>query len=283
MYKATVRWMIRRNIARLNAGDYGPALAMYTDDATLTFPGSNSWSTMFRPARAAAGPPTRPIAGATRSRTFMRRYTAHGIQMVVDDILVNGPPWHARAAVRCHDWIPADGGHDVYDNRAVMWVRTRWGHIVEHEDYEDTERTLAYDELLGSTRAPRGTVLRWAHDRHRRSSASSMPSDETSTGHSPRSRPVASARTGSGTCSRRSSGSAPARPRGATRSPRWPRRRPTSPNRCSAGTTGGRSPPSSPRSTRGGQSLDDVFGWPDDVKTVSSLTLFAGVAAPTTR
>ncbi len=31
---------------------------------------------------------------------------------------------------------------------------------------------------------------------------------------------------------------------------------------------------------RAGQSLNDVFGWPDDVKTVSSLTLFAGAAAP---
>ncbi len=31
---------------------------------------------------------------------------------------------------------------------------------------------------------------------------------------------------------------------------------------------------------RAGQSLGDVFGWPDDVKTVSSLTLFAGAAAP---
>ena len=27
-----------------------------------------------------------------------------------------------------------------------MWVRTRWGHIVEHEDYEDTERTAAFDD-----------------------------------------------------------------------------------------------------------------------------------------
>ena len=27
MYKATARWMIKRNIARLNAGDYGPAIA----------------------------------------------------------------------------------------------------------------------------------------------------------------------------------------------------------------------------------------------------------------
>ena len=38
MYKATVRWMIRRNIARLNAGDHGPALAMYADDLEFVVP-----------------------------------------------------------------------------------------------------------------------------------------------------------------------------------------------------------------------------------------------------
>ncbi len=61
-----------------------------------------------------------------------------------------------------HDWIPghperpgADGvaGHDRYTNRAVLYVRTRWGKIVAHEDFEDTERTAAYDRLLASETA----------------------------------------------------------------------------------------------------------------------------------
>jgi ketosteroid isomerase-like protein len=142
MYKATARWMIKRNIAKLNAGDYGPALAMYAEGATLAFPGDNTWATMFRPHERSVEPhPTH--RGRTEIEAFLKRYTAHGIQMVVEDILVNGPPWNARAAVRCHDWVPGDPR--PYDNRAVMWVRTRWGRIVEHEDYEDTERTAAYD------------------------------------------------------------------------------------------------------------------------------------------
>ncbi len=49
MYKAAVRWMIRRNIGRLNEGDYRPALAMFARDATLSFPGDNSWSNQHRP------------------------------------------------------------------------------------------------------------------------------------------------------------------------------------------------------------------------------------------
>jgi NAD(P)-dependent dehydrogenase (short-subunit alcohol dehydrogenase family) len=119
--------MIKRNIARLNAGDYGPALAMYTADATLAFPGDNTWATMFRPHERSVEPhPTH--RGRTEIEAFLKRYTAHGIQMVVEDILVNGPPWNARAAVRCHDWVPGDPR--PYENRAVMWVRTRWGRIL---------------------------------------------------------------------------------------------------------------------------------------------------------
>ena len=49
MYKAAVRWMIRRNIASLNAGDYRPALAMFSDDVEFSFPGDNSWANEHRP------------------------------------------------------------------------------------------------------------------------------------------------------------------------------------------------------------------------------------------
>ena len=149
MYKAIARRMIKRNIDRLNAGDYQPTLAMYADEATLAFPGDNSWATMFRPHE--LGTESHPThRGRTEIEAFLQRYTAQGIQMVVEDILVNGPPWNARAAVRCHDWVPGDPR--PYENRAVMWVRTRWGRIVEHEDYEDTERTAAFDAVLVSSR-----------------------------------------------------------------------------------------------------------------------------------
>jgi len=72
---------------------------------------------------------------------------AEGIHMVVDDILVNGPPWNTRCAVRVHHWIPGPDGTDRYSNRAVLFVRSRWGRLVEQEDYEDTERVAAHDRL----------------------------------------------------------------------------------------------------------------------------------------
>ncbi len=147
MYKAAVRWMVRRSIAKLNEGNYGPALAMFAPDAVLCFPGDNSWAHQCRPTE-----PGRQAYATHRGRAeieaFMQRYVASGIHMVVDDILVNGPPWNTRAAARVHHWIEGSDGRDVYTNRAVLFVHTVWGRIRSQEDYEDTERVAAYDLTL---------------------------------------------------------------------------------------------------------------------------------------
>ena len=51
-----------------------------------------------------------------------------------------------RIAVRIHNYIPgSDGGADVYANRAVLFLETRWGRLVRWEDYEDTERIATWD------------------------------------------------------------------------------------------------------------------------------------------
>lgn len=147
MYKAAVRSMIRRNLAALNEGRYQPTLAMFMTDAELTFPGDNSWSRQFRPPQ-----PGRHGYASHRGRaeieTFLRSYTEHRIQMKIEDILVNGPPWNNRVAVRVHVWAPhPDSGDDVYTNRAVVMVRTSWGRIRSQEDYEDTERAAAFSVL----------------------------------------------------------------------------------------------------------------------------------------
>ena len=145
MYKATVRALIRRSIRTLNDGRVEPALAMFARDATLTFPGDNTWSRQFRqPARARVASVTHQ--GRSEIEAFLRRYVELGIQMRVEDILVNGPPWNTRAAVRVHHWIPGPDGEDRYANRAVLMVRTAWGKIRSQEDYEDTERVSAFDE-----------------------------------------------------------------------------------------------------------------------------------------
>ena len=148
MYKAAARWMIRRSIAKMNSGNYGAALKMFADDATLSFPGDNTWSNQHR--RTQLGRETFAThRGRNEIEAFLQRYAREHIHMVVEDILVNGPPWNTRAAVRVHHWIEGVDGADVYTNRAVLFVNTVWGKIRSQEDYEDTERVAAYDRVAG--------------------------------------------------------------------------------------------------------------------------------------
>lgn len=149
MYKAIARWLIKRNIAQINDGDYTSALAMFGHDATLTFPGDNSWSNMIRPTKQSRdGFVTH--RGPAEIEQMLQRYVKHKMHMIVDDILVNGPPWNTRAAVRVHHWITGPDGTDIYSNRAVLFVNTSWGKIRSQEDYEDTERVAAYDAYLAA-------------------------------------------------------------------------------------------------------------------------------------
>lgn len=147
MYTAIVRSMIRKNVELLNAGNYGPTLAMFADDATLAFPGDNSWARQFaEPARGREQSPTH--RGRTEIEAFLRRYADAGVQMTIEDILINGGPWKARVAVRAQVWIPKIDGTDLYANRVVLMVRSAWGKVRDQEDYVDTQRSAALDEAL---------------------------------------------------------------------------------------------------------------------------------------
>ncbi|CAN5670476.1 hypothetical protein BH10ACT3_BH10ACT3_05070 [soil metagenome] len=154
MYKATVRALVRHGIRKLNAGDPEFLLRLAAPDAVIAFPGDNSWSTMHHPAeRLRTMHPTH--RGLAECRTFAERFVDEGIQFVIEDILVNGPPWNTRVAVRCHDFRPGPSGDD-YNNRAVAFLELRWGRLVVWEDYEDTERVAIWDARRAA--APRAVA-----------------------------------------------------------------------------------------------------------------------------
>ena len=146
MYKTAIRALLRRNVERLNAGDATTLLKQGSPDVVIAFPGDNSWSTMFGPA------PTgrdryvthRGIAECT---AFAEKFTSNGVQFEIEDILVNGPPWNTRIALRVKSFVPPEqpGQADEYNNRAVAILELKWGRIVAWEDYEDTERVAAWD------------------------------------------------------------------------------------------------------------------------------------------
>jgi ketosteroid isomerase-like protein len=136
MYKWLVRTMIRRNIRALQAGDPGPLLAGYADDATFVFPGASSWGGEHR--------------GRGAIEAFLRRFVAEGLTGEAHDILVNGPPWRTTVAVLFTVHADDPDGTRVYDNRAVLFVRMAWGRIRYHEDFEDTHKVEAFDRHLAA-------------------------------------------------------------------------------------------------------------------------------------
>lgn len=145
MYKASIRAMMRHSIAKLNAGDFSLMLKMASSDFEMAFPGDNSWGTMFRrvePGRL-AGVTHRGIEEGT---AFAQRFVDEGVQFEVEDILINGPPWNTRIALRVQSYVPGSAGEpDRYNNRAIALLELRWGRLIRWEDYEDTERVAAWD------------------------------------------------------------------------------------------------------------------------------------------
>jgi ketosteroid isomerase-like protein len=139
MYHAAVRWMIRRNVRSLRAGDPGPLIAGYAEDAVLVFPGPSSWGGEYRGRDAIAG--------------FLRRFVADGLTGQAHEILVNGPPWRTTVAVLFTATARDAAGTLVYDNRAVLFARARWGKITYQEDFEDTHKSEAFDRYLNAARA----------------------------------------------------------------------------------------------------------------------------------
>lgn len=143
MYKTAVRALVRHGISRLSAGDPEFLLRLASPDAEIAFPGDNSWSAMFRPVEKGRHRHA-THRGIDECRAFARRFAGEGLQLQIEDILVNGPPWNTRVAVRAHDYLRGPDG-DAYNNRVLAFLEIRWGRLTRWEDYEDTERVAAWE------------------------------------------------------------------------------------------------------------------------------------------
>jgi ketosteroid isomerase-like protein len=111
-------------------------LSSYSRNAVLVFPGDNSWSGEYR--------------GRDRIEEFFRRLVLAGIQFEVQEVVVSGWPWNAKIWVRLTDKVTVADGSVVYENRAVIYAKTAWGKIRYHEAYEDTQRSVEFDEYLAT-------------------------------------------------------------------------------------------------------------------------------------
>jgi len=127
---------LARDVERLNAGDRGPLLAGYAEDAVLLFnDGPHRWAGEHR--------------GRAQIDRFLREFTRAGINGEIRALWIGGPPWAMTLVVRFDDWADRPDGERIYANRTVVVARTRWGRIVEQQDfYEDTTRIEAFEERL---------------------------------------------------------------------------------------------------------------------------------------
>ncbi|MBA2513022.1 MAG: nuclear transport factor 2 family protein [Solirubrobacterales bacterium] len=137
----------RRDVKRLNTGDRSTLLAAYADDAILSFnAGAHRWAGVW--------------AGKANIDRFLQNYTAAKIQGEIKQIAISGPPWALTMWVRFDDDADGPDGTRLYENRTVLVLRTRWGKVVEQEDfYVDTTGILAFDRKLtelGVAPVPKG-------------------------------------------------------------------------------------------------------------------------------
>jgi ketosteroid isomerase-like protein len=149
MYAAAVRFMIRRGLRALMAGDITPMLSRYDDDAVVIFPGRSSWGREYR--------------GLHEIGEFLQRCVDIGLHIEIDEIIVKGWPWRTTAILRGRDFVTDPGGTVIYHNRVLIVAESSWGRIRHQEDYLDTQRVAGLDATLAD-RQPAHLVdcARWA-------------------------------------------------------------------------------------------------------------------------
>lgn len=126
---------LRRDVAALSRGDYGPLLSGFADDAVLDFhEGEHRWSGSY--------------VGKARIEEFLQSFVGAGLHGDIRQIFMGGWPWSMTILARFDDAADLDGEH-LYDNQTVLVCRTRWGKIVHQADYYvDTARILDLDQKL---------------------------------------------------------------------------------------------------------------------------------------
>jgi ketosteroid isomerase-like protein len=128
--------LIDRVMARNRSGDISLTLALDAPDVTLTFPGDNSWSGVFR--------------GKAAVKQWLERMVSAGVKTFPDEVVAVGFPWNTTICIRGHDHVRSPEGETVYENRFVIWGKLKWGRLRDYEVYEDTIQPRALDEWLAA-------------------------------------------------------------------------------------------------------------------------------------
>ena len=135
VYAWLIGRMIRTGYAQAVTGQLKMLMALAADDVEFVFPGRNSFAGKLR--------------GKSELTTWMSRFASLRPDFRIHDVVVSGPPWNMRVAVRFSDAIDDD-----YRNEGVEYLRLRRGRLRSIEVFADTERISAWEsrhpELVAS-------------------------------------------------------------------------------------------------------------------------------------
>jgi ketosteroid isomerase-like protein len=131
-----LRFKFGRDVRRLNGGEYSSLLGAYSDDFVLHFnEGDHRWSGDW--------------IGKAGMERFLQNFTSARVQGTIREIAISGPPWGMTLWARFDDHADGPDGTRIYENRTTLVLRTRWGRIVEQDDfYTDTAAIVAFDRKL---------------------------------------------------------------------------------------------------------------------------------------
>jgi ketosteroid isomerase-like protein len=132
MYRWTVSKIVRLVYSRAFAGDDRIMMWASAPDVAFTFPGHSSFAAN--------------LVSREALSEWLARFRTFDPTFEVGDVVVSGPPWHMRVAVRFRDAIGKD-----YENAGVEWLTFRWGKVQSLEVFLDTERVTAFDQRLLTT------------------------------------------------------------------------------------------------------------------------------------
>jgi hypothetical protein len=135
------RWLVARitrwAVLELVRGRSRLPLRLMAPDIRFRFPGTSSYAA--------------DTATSAELTAWIDRFAALRPDYEILDVLVAGPPWNTRIAVRLSDRIGDD-----YTNEGIQYLQMRWGKMVNDEVFLDTERVLDWEkrhpELTGGDR-----------------------------------------------------------------------------------------------------------------------------------
>lgn len=126
VYAAIVRRKVRDTFAQINQGQYRTMVDGLADEFEYRFHGEHA------------------LGGRRTTKDAMIRWWERTLRLLpgarfdVQDVLVGGPPWKTRIAVRSLVSGPLPNG-EPYENTVFQFMTLRWGRITSVETVEDLQ------------------------------------------------------------------------------------------------------------------------------------------------